>query len=225
MFSTDKMLVGKHWNNFNAKYAIMKKIILIDNGHGIETKGKRSPDGVCIREYAYCRRVAREIAARISCVGFSTQLITPEDADIPLGERCARVNAICDQVGSKNALLVSVHLNAAGDGSRWMNARGWEAWTSKGRTASDTLAEYIYKAAENILPEGTPIRTDTTDGDKDKEADFAILRRTKCAAVLTENLFQDNEDDVRFLESREGFEAIVSLHVKGILNFLEHGKR
>lgn len=200
----------------------MKKIILIDNGHGIETKGKRSPDGTRVREYAYCRRVAREIAARLACAGHSVQLVTPENADISLGERCSRVNAICDQVGVKNTLLVSVHLNAAGDGSQWMKARGWEAWTSRGQTASDSLAESLYKSAEKFLPPGIPVRTDTTDGDKDKEADFTILRRTKCAAVLTENLFQDNEEDVRFLESREGFEAIVALHVEGIQDYLLH---
>lgn len=34
--------------------------ILIDNGHGIDTPGKRSPDGV-LREYAWNRLIAGRI--------------------------------------------------------------------------------------------------------------------------------------------------------------------
>ena len=34
--------------------------ILIDNGHGENTPGKRSPDGT-FREYAYTREIADEV--------------------------------------------------------------------------------------------------------------------------------------------------------------------
>ena len=44
-------------------------------------------------------------------------------------------------------------------------------------------------------------------------------------AVLTENLFQDNRDDVTFLLSDEGKEVITSLHVKAIISYIEEGKR
>ena len=39
--------------------------------------------------------------------------------------------------------------------------------------------------------------------------------------VLTENLFQDNKDDVDFLLSDKGKEAIVKLHVDGIVSYLK----
>lgn len=32
---------------------------LVDNGHGIETPGKQSPDGV-LREYAWCRQLGKD---------------------------------------------------------------------------------------------------------------------------------------------------------------------
>ena len=41
--------------------------ILIDNGHGIQTKGKRSPDGKFL-EYAYTREIARQVARRSDSV-------------------------------------------------------------------------------------------------------------------------------------------------------------
>ena len=77
----------------------------------------------------------------------------------------------------------------------------------------------MYEAAEKYLP-GMNIRKDITDGDPDKESGFYILKHTKCPAVLTENLFQDNRTDVDFLLSEAGKRAIVDLHVNGIINYL-----
>lgn len=193
--------------------------ILIDNGHGAETPGKRSPDGR-LREYLYCRVIAAEVVARLKARRYDAELLVPEQYDVPLGTRCARVNAKCRQFGAKNVLLVSIHNNAAGTGAGWMSARGWEAWTSRGRTRSDLLAEQLYQAAARYLP-GMMLRKDLTDGDADKEGDFAVLRRTQCAACLTENLFQDNREDVEFLLSDAGYRAIVDLHVEGIIKFID----
>lgn len=196
-----------------------KIIILIDNGHGVTTWGKRSPDGL-LREYRYCREIAAEVVRRLRALGYDAQLLVPEDADISLSQRCARVNAVCDHVGAKNVCLVSIHNNAAGSGAAWMSARGWEAWTSKGQTQGDVLAECLYDAAAKHLPGGTKIRTDMTDGDRDKEENFTILYRSKCPACLTENLFQDNREDVAYLLSAAGREAIVALHVEGITAYV-----
>ena len=100
-----------------------------------------------------------------------------------------------------------------------MQARGWEAWTSVGQTKADKLADCLYTTAEECLF-GMKIRKDMADGDPDKESSFYILKHTKCPAVLTENLFQDNKEDVDFLLSEEGKRTIVSLHVKGICKYL-----
>ena len=64
------------------------------------------------------------------------------------------------------------------------------------------------------------LRTDMADGDADIEENFYILRHTLCPAVLTENLFMTNAEDLAFLESHAGQQAIVDLHVEGICEFL-----
>lgn len=198
--------------------------VILDNGHGINTPGKCSPDKR-IREYKYTREIAREVVRRLKAQGYDTELLVPEDADIRLGERCSRANAWCDRLGSKNVCLVSIHLNAAGNG-QWMSARGWEAWTSKGQTQGDRLADCLYDAAKKHLPQGTKIRTDMSDGDRDKESNFTILYRSKCPACLTENLFQDNKEDVEYLLSGAGREAIINLHIEGIKNYVaKYGKK
>ena len=187
--------------------------ILIDNGHGSNTKGKRSPDGR-LMEYAYTREIAELVVSELLKKGIDAERIVREEVDVPLQERCRRVN----QYKASEAILVSIHCNAAGSGADWMSARGWEAWTSVGQTKADNLATCLYKAADEA---GLKTRKDMTDGDPDKEEGFYILKHTVCPAVLTENLFQDNKEDVAFLLSEDGNQAIVNLHVTGIINFIK----
>lgn len=190
--------------------------ILIDNGHGNNTPGKCSPDG--FKEYAYCRIIADEIVRELRRKGFDAELLVPEMYDVPLIERVHRVNVHCQSLGKENVILVSVHNNAAGNGE-WMKARGWSAFTTKGQTKSDILAEHLYKVAEKVFV-GHKIRTDKSDGDKDWEKAFYILRHTLCPAVLTENFFMDNKEDLAYLCSEEGRDAIVKCHVDGIISYL-----
>ena len=86
--------------------------ILIDNGHGIDTKGKRSPDGRLL-EYAQNRLLAGRIVTALQARGLDASLLVPEETDISLPERCRRVNEWCRQLGKDNVLLISIHCNAA----------------------------------------------------------------------------------------------------------------
>ena len=192
--------------------------ILIDNGHGVETPGKRSPDGVLL-EYAWNRQIAARIVSALADLGHDAELLVPELSDVPLPERCRRVNAWCQQLGRDNVILVSIHVNAAGLGERWYDATGWCAYTSRGDTRADALATCLYEAARFHLP-GRRLRTDYTDGDPDLEAGFYILRRTLAPSVLVENFFMDSRSDCAFLLSSEGQAAIVNLHVDGIIRYL-----
>lgn len=193
--------------------------ILIDNGHGSNTAGKRSPDGL-FREYAYAREIAAEITYQLRRKGYDAELLVPELYDVALIERVHRVNVKCQSNGASNVLLVSIHCNAAGNGKEWKSARGWEAWTSPGQTEGDKLAECLYESALESFAPGTPIRSDWGDGDFDKENHFTILSKTLCPAVLTENFFQDNTEDVEFMQSESGKKAIVKCHVNGIINYV-----
>ena len=188
--------------------------VLIDNGHGSNTPGKCSPDGR-LREYAYTREIAERLVMELRKNGIDAERIVKEEIDVPLAERCRRVN----EYKASEAILVSIHCNAAGNGSDWMSARGWEAWTSVGKTKADKLATCLYEDAEHCLP-GMKMRKDMADGDPDRESQFYILRHTNCPAVLTENLLQDNREDVEYLLSEEGKRAIVSLHVWGTMKYL-----
>lgn len=191
--------------------------VVIDNGHGIDTLGKRSPDGQ-LREYLWNRQVAELIIDGLINAGVDAELLVPETNDIPLSTRVRRINKVCSDIGAANVILVSVHVNAAGNGD-WMNAQGWSAYTCKGRTKSDSLAECLYDAAEKEFSDRR-IRRDMSDGDRDWESDFYILKKSSCPAVLTENFFMDNKDDAAFLLSDEGKKRCAKVHIEGILSYL-----
>ena len=195
-------------------------LILIDNGHGHNTPGKRSPDGKFL-EYAYNREIATRIVAGLTDRGYNAQLLVPEPEDIPLSERVRRINAHCNTLGKSNVILISIHVNAAGNGTKWLNATGWSCYTSKGQTTSDRITEYFYEAAKKNFP-GKRIRTDFSDSDPDWEENFYILRHSLCPAILTENFFMDNPQDLDYLQSRAGKQAIIDTHVEGITEYLSH---
>lgn len=188
-------------------------IVLLDNGHGRDTAGKCSPvwpDGRQLFEWETNRKIVQKIASNLTKKGIPYKILVPEDYDVSLSERCRRANAI------RNGYVYSIHCNAGG-------GTGFEVWTSKGETKSDKLAAIVFEEAQNELREFR-MRTDYADGDADYEKQFTILAKTKCPAVLTENLFMDNARDCEFLMSEEGLRRIASMHTKAIVRIYEKYK-
>lgn len=193
--------------------------ILIDAGHGIDTPGKRSPDGSFL-EYLWNRQVADLVLSRLRASGLDADLVVTETNDITLRTRAMRVNRICDRLGASNVLLVSVHANAAGNGKSWMYATGWECHTSHGKTKSDALAECFYKSFAAAFPEKR-MRRDLSDGDSDKESNFYILTKTRCPAVLLENFFYDNREECAWLLLPGTKERVADAIVAGIKKYIK----
>lgn len=189
--------------------------VLIDNGHGENTPGKRSPDGR-LKEWAYAREIADMVVSGLRKRGIDAERIVKEDTDVPLSERCRRANAIYKEVGKK-AILISIHCNAAGNGGSWLNARGWSVFVSNNASAnSKKLAASLCEVAENLkLQVRRPAPKQPY-----WEQNLAICRDTNCPAVLTENFFQDNKEDVEYLLSPAGKQAVVQIHVDGIIKYL-----
>ena len=193
-------------------------LIFIDTGHGIDTPGKRSPDGKFL-EYLWNRQIADLLLDRFMIMGIDASLVVTETNDISLSTRVQRVNKLCSKVGASNVILLSIHSNAAGDGSKWMSAQGWSCYTSKGDTKSDVIAECLYDAFETEFAD-RKIRKDMSDGDRDWEENFYILQKSKCPAVLLENFFYDNRDECTWLLKDETKERIADAIVKGIAQYI-----
>lgn len=168
-------------------------VVILDPAHGEETPGKRSPDGK-FREYRWSRDVISLMVDILDEMGFRIDTSNASTKEIGLGNRVELAN----RVKGKRKLFVSVHANAAGNGSEWKTATGFSVYTSKGKTKSDDVAEVMMKRFMEDFPE-LKARTDRSDGDLDFEEDFTVIKRTSCPAVLIEWMFQDNKDDVKVL--------------------------
>lgn len=212
--------------------------ICFDNGHGSNTPGKCSPDGgKSHREYKWARIVVRKAVDKLRRLNYDAINICPEETDTSLAIRCNRVEQWCAKFGKANVLLVSVHNNAAGADGRWHNARGWCAFTTKGKTKADELASCLYDVAqdklkayastfspEEIASKQRPIRTDYTDGDADLEENFYILRHTSCPSVLVEHMFQDNLKDVAWLSVEANQNLCADILVEGVIKFINQNR-
>lgn len=193
--------------------------ILLDNGHGNNTPGHCSPvwaDGLQLQEWRYTREIAQRIEVALLAHHVQVRRIVPEAHDVPLWERCQRVNQIARAHTPANCILLSLHVNGSANGK----GRGWEVHTSKGRTVSDLYATLLWKEAQKQLKGQFRMRADHTDGDPDWENNFAILANTLCPAILTENLFMDNEEECRFLLTEEGKRCIAQLHVNALCTII-----
>lgn len=229
-----------------------RAVVILGTAHLGTTPGKRSPDGE-FREPVYSRQVVSDLSNRLRNYGYRNfidyfslqpcpEMLGKTQAEIQskeLSYRANAVNNICRKYGTENCIYVSVHNDAAGDGSKWMLAGGLSVWTTKGKTKSDTLAEFILNSASDCLAayekrmkqlkeDGQyssgqkAVRVDYSDGDKDCESNFYVLKHTLCPAVLCECMFQDNKADVEFLQSESGRKAIVDTIFGGITEYINN---
>ena len=190
-------------------------IILLDNGHGVNTPGKQSPDGL-LKEYAYTREIVKRIFNSLKELGYEPYILVPETDDVSLSMRVKRANNIYN-ASNKKAILISVHCNAAGADGKWHSAKGWSVFVAQNASAnSKKLADCLKKAADD---EKLKVRLQHSNKSYWVQS-LAVCRDTNCPAVLTENMFQDNKEDVEFLLSEDGKKKITELHVNGIINYL-----
>lgn len=189
--------------------------VLIDAGHGVETEGKRTPEGIglpILYEYNLNRHLEFMLMLELERVGVNAYCLYPQndEHDYTIIERARKANCFDDLC--ENSVLISLHHNAGG-------GHGFEVYTSPGKTNADTLADCIYKEVTGAFP-SIPFRTDFRDGDADKEEKFGILMKTRMPAVLFESLFMDNTEDNALLCRRDTFRLVAVALRKAILRYI-----
>jgi N-acetylmuramoyl-L-alanine amidase len=194
-------------------------LVILDNGHGENTKGKCSPDKRLL-EWDWTREISSRLHNLLIMNGIDTVLLVPEDKDISLSERVKREKKISKEAkkAGKETCLISIHINAAGGDGKWKTATGWSGWIAQDASEkSKQLAQLLYEQAEEFGLQGNRCVPST----KYWTANFTICTDTSCPTVLTENLFQDNKAEVDFLLSEEGKQIIIDLHYNAIKKYIE----
>ena len=197
----------------------MVKTWIISPGHGINTPGKCAPDK-SFYEWKFNRKLVDRIAYYAEKEDIPLIILDYEDNDTSLGERVRKANKL-----GKNCCYMSIHVNAAGNGSKWMSARGWSIFTSKGFTKADPIAQIFVEEADKLLPiVGSKVRRYSWKKyEQDFEENFYVLRNTIMPAILTENLFMDNKKDLEILQTEEGLDLLAQVHINAMKRVMEAG--
>lgn len=92
-------------------------------------------------------------------------------------------------------IFVSVHCNSFSD----PETHGFEVWTTRGQDDSDALATALFESIQSNFPQLFG-RQDTSDGDVDKEAGFAVLKGGMPSALI-ELAFVSNPEEELILSN------------------------
>lgn len=178
-------------------------ILLIDAGHGPDTPGKRSPDGV-LREYTFNSAVANLTKHHLTAAGITVLFAHDKIRDVPLTERTTYANR--QQV----AAFISIHANAYGN--TWNTAQGIETYVyPTAGTQTQLLANLLH----------TSLLTASNRKDRGiKKANFAVLRETTMPAVLLECGFMTNREEVQLLLNKNYQQQCANAITFGVLTWV-----
>ncbi|QPK89714.1 N-acetylmuramoyl-L-alanine amidase [Bacillus velezensis] len=170
-----------------------KKLIALDDGHGMQTPGKRSPilpsgkkseTGNFMHENEFNRAVVKYLDAELKRNGFSTLLVAPTDADTPLSTRTNTANA-------KGAdIYISIHANAnTGQFGNWGGIETYTYPNGESRKLGNIVHKHMLK--------GSPLQDrKVRDG-----SGLWVIRKTRMPAILVECGFMDSHKDIEYLLS------------------------
>ena len=198
----------------NTQPSQSKYLWVLDNGHGSLTKGRTSlpiisaeGDTTVLREWEFNRDIVRRIAEGLQSRGIRCQVLVPE---VEIGNfvdgRVWRLN----KMEGNDLRLISIHANAAGDGSKWHKANGREIFHLEGDKVGRQMAIILNK----YMKDATPIRDRGI-----KTANFKVLKNTKCSAILSEEGFFTNKEEAALLMRGDMRQWIAEAHIKMICEF------
>lgn len=177
--------------------------IAIDAGHGYNTAGKRTPDG--IREWTLNNAVANYLAEYLK--GYATTFRTDDTTgktDVKLSTR--RNNAV-----NKGAnLLISIHHNAYN--GKWNSATGVEVF--RHTLYSHKQAKDLTSKLAEAISKGTGLKNRGS-----KTALFTVIATSKIPCVLCEGGFMDSNNDSKYIRTEEGQKAYAKAIANTIISY------
>lgn len=202
-----------------------KYTYILDPGHGgmiggkYQTAGKQSPkfdDGSILYEGVNNREVVNKLMIEMTKENVSHIDIVSSQLDISLQTRVDRANKLS---ATKPCVYISIHSDANGDGVKWDSASGISVFTSVGQTKSDPFAQVVIDELQSNFGNTIKWRTDSSDGDEDKEENFYVIKNTNCPAILCELGFHTNKEEATSMLTPQYKDTIVKSIVGAIKKF------
>lgn len=182
----------------------MSKLIALDAGHGMNTSGKQTPDG--IKEWELNDKVRDKIVNMLK--DYDVEFIFPDNNEGSTDEGLSARRTM--YVNKKVDAAVSIHHNAY-KGS-WCTATGVEVYVDAKATAKDNeLANLIYSK----LPGYVGLK-----GRGIKKANFTVINQNTVPAVLVEGGFMDSKKDYPIITSDAGQTAYAKAVAEALIDFV-----
>lgn len=189
-------------------------LVIIDDGHGLETLGKRTPafaDGTVIKENEFNHATKVLLKQELEKQGFHVYDVSPERTDTKLITRTNRANAQMKANKYKKYIFISIHFNAIG--SYWNdNVGGIETYHYPTSTEGKKLAQFIHYE----LLQGTDLKDR-----KVKSANFHVLRESDMYAVLLELGFMSNHIEANLMRNVSYQKECATEITKGVCNYFK----
>lgn len=182
------------------------KVIGLDNGHGYNTAGKRTPPfpntGQIIREWEFNHPTARKLKELLEQDGYKVIMVSDTVEDTPLKSRTTKAN------NEKVDLYISIHYNALQ--GLWGSHGGIETFhhpnSKEGKRLATLVQEELIKST-NLRSRGV------------KEANFQILRETNMPSILVEAGFMDNLEEAKLMLDVEYQNKVAKAILNGVNSY------
>lgn len=185
----------------------MSKLVILDPGHCIDTAGKCSPDGA-YQEYEFNWDMVLKIEAHLVRSGVKVRKTREKVTD-----ESSLVNRVMVANNSGATLFYSCHSNALDDS--WSKPKGCGFYIYGRGGNAEKLAKSI---SDCIFPKQTNDFKLRNRGIYTQN--LYVLRKTTMPAVLVENAFHTNKDDVKLLQSQAFRRKMSEYTAEGICKYL-----
>lgn len=164
-------------------------------------------------EGVWNRTLTNLVAQKLAQLSIPHYIVSHDYLDTSLAERVDRANWY--HKNYKSGIFISNHANASAS----HRARGFEVYTTRGRTKADPFADLHWNNVNDLLgkPGKIKMRKDQSDGDLDREANFYVLKNTVMPAMLVEHLFFDNFQDALLLMDDDVIDKFAEAQVRTII--------
>lgn len=190
----------------------VKKVIVVDAGHGGNDPGKVSGNNVLEKDVNL--QIASKLANELENAGFKVIMTRTEDNGLykedDVNKKAADLRARCEIAEEENAdLLISIHQNSFSDS----NVRGGQAFyythSVKGKKMALLIQEHLKSA----------------DKDNTREAkandSYYLLIHTPCICVIVECGFLSNAAEAELLISDEYQNRLADSITDGVKEYFE----
>ena len=188
----------------------MKKLLILDAGHGFDTKGKcNAKEG--FYEFDFNNKMQYLIKEKLKKYDIEVVMTNPYPhtvSDVLLSERVKRANNWFNKYDQQ--LFISLHANAYSDPA----AKGTETYTAnvcsvKSENFAKMVNEEIFKVFKS--------KNNSSKNRGVKKSNFYVIKNTNAPAVLIEYGFYTNADDLFILKNYQN--ELADATVKAICKY------